>query len=377
MSPPARQIIAMIAGLVAVAVMAVLLWPQLVTAFQHNPGLNAAILVVFAIGAAYIFWQVTRLNTDIAWIDAFRQGGATPSYAQPRLLAPLSAMLRDQRFSLSAISLRSVLDGIQSRLEESRDISRYFTSLLIFLGLLGTFWGLLGTINGVTDAIRNLQLSGADPSAWFGSLKTSLEQPLGGMGTAFSSSLLGLSGSLILGYLDLQAGQAQNRFFNELEEWLSSQTRLGAASGLAEGEQAVPVYIQVLLERTAESLDQVQQLLSQGESTRHGTDTALQTLNGRLATLVDGMEAENQSLQRLIDTQNEMRLVLARLGELAASGSFGLDTVSRGHIRNLDAQLDRLSEELRGGRTQIMQDIRAEIKLLARTIAIAAGMEQR
>ncbi len=176
-----------------------------------------------------------RLNADISWVENFRTGGHRVSSAQPRLLAPMAAMLRDKtggKLSLSASSMRSLLDGIQSRLDESREISRYLTSLLIFLGLLGTFWGLLGTIDSVAAAITGMKVgTGGDPASMFESLKQSLEGPLAGMGIAFSASLFGLSGSLLLGYLDLRAGQAQARFFNELEDWLSGQTRISSGGG--------------------------------------------------------------------------------------------------------------------------------------------------
>lgn len=366
-------------GLVLACLLAVILAKPLLQAFANSPGLNSAIVVAFLIGVIYIFWQVLRLNPDIQWIAAFRAGGNVTSYARPRLMAPMAAMLRDNsRFSLSASAMRSLLDGIQSQLDESREIARYFTSLLIFLGLLGTFWGLLGTITSVAEAIRNLQVSGVDPATMFGGLKESLEAPLSGMGTAFSASLLGLSGSLVLGYLDLQAGQAQNRFYTELEDWLSSQTKLSSSgTGLSDGEQPIPAYIQALLEQTAESLDQLQRVMAQGVANRQESDTALQHLNHQMAALIDQLQSENIVLTRLTDSQNEMRLVMAKVGELATSGNFGLDQASRTHLRNVDAQMAKLADELRNGRSQTVQEMRGEIKLLARTIAAAAGMERQ
>ncbi|HEX4297986.1 MAG TPA: flagellar motor protein MotA, partial [Devosia sp.] len=232
MSRPTSQLLWMIVGLLAAGFVAGWLWDPITVAFWHNPFLNSFILGVLAVGIAYLFWQVVRLNADISWVENFRTGGHRLSTAQPKLLAPMAAMLKDKaagKLTLSASATRSVLDGIQSRLDESRELSRYLTALLIFLGLLGTFWGLLGTIDSVAAAIRGMKVaSGGDPASMFESLKQSLEGPLSGMGIAFSASLFGLSGSLLLGYLDLRAGQAQNRFFNELEDWLSGQTRLSA-----------------------------------------------------------------------------------------------------------------------------------------------------
>lgn len=366
----------MLIGLVLAGLLAVILSEPLLVAYRHNPGLNSAIGIVFLIGVFYIFWQVIRLNHDISWIESFRTGGQVTSYAQPRLLAPMASMLRDSsKISLSASTLRSLLDGIQARLDEGREISRYFTSLLILLGLLGTFWGLLGTINSVALAIRDLQVTGSDPATLFAGLKESLQSPLSGMGTAFSASLLGLSGSLVLGYLDLQAGQAQNRFFNELEDWLSSQTKLGGGM-LGDGEQPVPVYIQALLEQTAESLDRLQRTIQQITISQKDSENISQNLNKHLANLVDQMQMQNNLFQRALEGQSEMRHAVVRISDMAANGSLGMDSVTKGHLRNVDARATQLYEELRAGREQILQEMRSEIKLLARTIAATQDKER-
>src|SRR6185436_15899547 len=171
----------------------------------------------------------------------------------PRLLAPLSAMLGDRqggRLTLSAVATRSLLDSIRSRLDEGRDISRYMIGLLVFLGLLGTFWGLLETLSSIAGVIGGLGgVGGGDVNAFFAELKSGLQAPLGGMGTAFSSSMLGLAGSLILGFLDLQASQAQNRFYNELEEWLAGMTKVGAGPSIGDGSEmtSVPAFLQALI----------------------------------------------------------------------------------------------------------------------------------
>ena len=239
MSTPGRLLLWMVLGLVAVLGLAYLLWTQIYIAFLHNPALNSGIFVVLLIGIVYIFWQVIRLYREIAWIERLKRndiGGS--SGVEPILLAPMAAMMRERtgRLSLSAMALRSLLDSISARLDESRDISRYFIGLMVFLGLLGTFWGLLGTISGVAEAIGAISVAGAsDVTQLFAQLKQGLGGPLAGMGTAFSASLFGLSGSLLLGYLELLAGQAQNRFFNELEEWLSERTRL--TSSMAPGRR--------------------------------------------------------------------------------------------------------------------------------------------
>jgi hypothetical protein len=216
--------------LAVVAGICTVLFEPLRNAVLANPGFNGVILGVLAIGILINFRQVIVLNTEINWIKVFRTGQPGISVtAEPRLLKPLAAHLskrRRDRFRLSALALRTILDGIRERLDESREISRYLIGTLIFLGLLGTFWGLMGTIAAVGDVINRLDVGNGDFATVFADLKQGLQAPLGGMGTAFSSSLFGLGGSLVLGFLDLQAGHAQNRFFNGLEEWLSGVTQL-------------------------------------------------------------------------------------------------------------------------------------------------------
>lgn len=379
MTRPTRYIAWMAAGLIAVAVLAVLLHTQLYNAYRHNPALNFGIVVVFLIGVCYIFWQVLRLNREIGWIERFRTGQIeSTNYRPPQLLAPMAAMIgaRKGKLSLSALSLRSVLDGINARLDESHDIARYFIGLMVFLGLLGTFWGLLQTIGGVADTLSTISVTG-DASDLFNQLKSGLQAPLAGMGTAFSSSLLGLAGSLVLGYLELQASQAHNRFFNELEDWLSGMTRLTGGGPLGESEQSVPAYIQALLEQTADSLENLQRTMSRGEESRIQANNNLQGLVERLGTLTDQMRTEQQLMVQLAGTQNEIRPMLARLTELANSGGFGIDEASRFHLRNVDLQMNRLLEELTTGRQVSVQELRSEIRMVARTIAAIAEEGQR
>jgi hypothetical protein len=283
---------------------------------------------------------------------------------------------RKGRLSLSALSLRSLLDGINARLGESHDISRYFIGLMVFLGLLGTFWGLLKTIGGVADTLSTITVQG-DANQLFEQLKTGLRAPLAGMGTAFSSSLLGLAGSLVLGFLELQASQAHNRFFNELEDWLSGMTRLSGGGPLGESDQPIPAYIQALLEQTADSLDNLQRTMARGEEGRIQANSNLQALAERLGTLTDQMRTEQQLMITLAETQNEIRPMLARLTELASAGGFGIDEASRYHLRNVDLQMNRLLEELTTGRQVSVQEIRSEIRMVARTIAAIAEEGER
>ena len=363
---------------VAIAGVAVLHKP-LIEAFLANPAINGIIVVVLILGILFVFRQVWVLNVEVRWIEAYRslQPGVSAT-DPPRLLAPMASMIGDRQgqLRLNTTSLRSILDGISARLDESRDISRYLIGLLIFLGLLGTFWGLLQTVSAVADVIAGLQVGGDDTVQIFNDLKTGLEAPLSGMGTAFSSSLFGLAGSLLLGFLELQAGAAQNRFYNDLEDWLSSATRVssGGPVSVGDGDQSVPAYIQALLETTADSLDSLQRTVGRAETARSQSDQGLNTLTDRMTTLTDQMRTEQELMIRLAKNQSELRPVLQRLAD---NQSGGMDEATRGHIRNLDNHMARMIEEAANGRTEIVQELRAEIRLLARTIAALAEENPR
>jgi hypothetical protein len=370
----------MLVFLAIVAATLAALAPHLVDAFMANAMLNGLILGVLFLGILYIFRQVLMLNPEVAWLQQLQRESsgqlslpATMSEQRPpRLLAPMANMLgeRKGRLSLSALSMRTLLDGIYSRINESHEISRYLIGLLIFLGLLGTFWGLLETVNAVGEAIAGLRVTSSDAAAMFGELKAGLAKPLDGMGTAFSSSLFGLAGSLILGFLELQAGQAHNRFMNDLEEWLSRVTRLSSGGpGSGESDQSVPAYIQALLEQTADSLENLQRTIAQGEEDRHSANRNLSQLTERLSTLTDQMRTEQSVLLRLAETQQQMRPILE---QLSGGTGGGMDEATRDHIRNLDYRLERLVEEASSGREQIVREMRNEIRLLARTIAALA-----
>ena len=379
MSRPQRYLNRMFLFLVAVGAVAVLLFPALETAFKVNVPLNGLILGVMAIGILYIFRQVIRLFREVRWLDQFR-AAKSGRMVVPTLLAPIANMLGDkkgERIRLSAQGMRSVLDGLASRLDESRELSRYFINLLIFLGLLGTFWGLLGTIHSVGAVIGTLQVEGNDLAAMFGNLQHGLEAPLSGMGSAFSASLFGLAGSLVLGFLELQASQAQNRFFQEVEDWLSGAARL-TGGGFGDGEHPVPAYLEALLEQTAENIDTLQRTMAQAEDGRRAANTSLQALTEKLSTLTDQMRAEQTLLVALAETLMGFKPLLSRLTESATTGSLGLDDSARQHIRSIDGHLGRLVEEATLGRDKAIQEVRGDIKLIARTIAaLAEETEQR
>lgn len=374
MSRPRRYLIRMVLFLMSVVGVCGMLFQPMREAFLSNGPLNGLILGVLILGIIYNFRQVLMLGPEVAWIEEFRQTdrAVLSQKIEPRLLAPMATMLgeRSDRLSLSTLSMRSLLDGIYSRLDESKDISRYTIGLLVFLGLLGTFWGLLGTVSSIGDVISSLSVANGDASKVFGDLKNGLQAPLDGMGTAFSSSLFGLAGSLILGFLDLQAGQAQNRFYNDLEEWLSSLTRLSSGALPGDGDHSVPAYVQALLEQTAESLDSLQRTLIRGEESRTQGNVQLVELSEKLGTLTDHMRTEQALMKSLAESQAEMKSVFTKISDSDNFG--GLDEASRIHIRNLDLYLARLLEEMHSGREELNQLVRREVRLLARTIAASA-----
>jgi hypothetical protein len=377
MTRPSGYLIRMLVFLVAVGIVAALLSPVLITAFNNNPVLNSLILLILLLGIGWNLNQVLRLRPEVTWLETYQTSrsrlAALPS---PKLLAPMASMLamregrsssgEPRHFTLSATAMRSLLDGIASRLDESRELSRYMTGLLIFLGLLGTFWGLLKTVTSVSDVIGSMTLGNGDMNLMFEQLKTGLARPLAGMGTAFSASMYGLAGALVLGFLDLTAGQAQNRFFNELEEWLAGLTRLSSGV-LAEGEGSVPIYVQALLEQTAENMESLQHVMTRDEESRSQANQAVMTLNERLAALADTMRANQHLMLRIAESQAALGPAMQRLAELQ-----GGDEASRNHLRNIELYLQRMLTETEQGRARATADLRNDLRLLTRTVAALA-----
>jgi hypothetical protein len=305
----------MVVFLTLCALLVIVLYKQIWGAFLANPGLNALIIAVLLIGIALAFRQVIRLFPEIDWVNGFRL--ADPGLAverPPVLLAPMAVLLRDRigRMAISAQMMRGILDSIAARLDEARDMLRYMTGLLVFLGLLGTFWGLIETIGSVGNVINTLK-PGGDAAAIFDSLKEGLAAPLSGMGISFSSSLFGLAGSLVLGFLDLQTSQAQNRFYTELEDWLSTTVRdLGverdpsAALPMAAGAPAGD--LRVAIERLREAI-------TDGGSNRAAT-SAMANLAEAIQGLVHHMRTEQQMIRDWVDSQAQQHREVRRLLEM-------------------------------------------------------------
>ena len=314
LSSPRIFLVRMLVFLILCALVAVVLYKQIWTAFLANPGLNALIIGVLIIGIALAFRQVIRLFPEIEWVNGFRL--ADPGLAverPPVLLAPMAVLLRDRigRMAISSQMMRGILDSIAARLDEARDMSRYMTGLLIFLGLLGTFWGLIETVGSVGSVINGLK-PGGDAAAMFESLREGLAAPLSGMGISFSSSLFGLAGSLVLGFLDLQTSQAQNRFYTELEDWLSTTVRdLGIereAPGIAPLAAAVPGDLKLSIERLREAV-------TDGGAHRAST-TAMANLAEAIQGLVHHMRTEQQMIRDWVDSQAQQHRDIRRLLEI-------------------------------------------------------------
>ncbi len=313
LTPPGIYLVRMLVFLTLVAFLTSILHAQLYTAFMNNPALNGLIVGVLFFGILYAFRQVVRLYPEIRWVNAFRI--ADPGLAiahRPVLLAPMATMLRDRTgaLSLSTSSMRSIMDSISSRLDEARDTGRYMVGLLVFLGLLGTFWGLLDTIQSVGRSIAAIDTRASDTVALFDDLKSGLAAPLRGMGTAFSSSLLGLAGSLLLGFLELQASHAHNRFYNELEEWLSGITELtpGGSGSSEQVNRQLAVAIYDMQRAISELSMQIAGRGLQGTSTEEVRDLAR-----GVNQLVNQMRAEQKVVREWVDEQAAQQTEVANV----------------------------------------------------------------
>ncbi len=310
LSSPQVFLLSMLIFLAISGFVAAILYRQISSAFRTNPGLNGLILGVLALGVLLVFGQVIRLFREVRWVNSFRAGSEV---TEPVLLAPMKAMLgRSRALALSTTSMRSILDSIATRLDESRDISRYLIGLLVFLGLLGTFWGLLQTISSIGDTIRSLDPAGGDTSDILDALKSGLSAPLSGMGTAFSSSLFGLAGSLVLGFLDLQAGRAQTRFYTEFENWLSSVTDPGSDLPAVDPDKVnSSEEIKLMAER-------LRALQESGGGANPRVAASMASLADGITGLVKNMRSEQQMMRDWVEAQaSEQKAMRATLEKLA------------------------------------------------------------
>jgi len=368
---PVRQITVMLLVLVLVAFGGYVAYPRVAPIFLSNPLLNGFIILVFGIGVLACFWQVIQLISSVSWIEGF--AGGRPGHTMveaPRLLAPLAALLRTRgkRMQIGSSSARSILDSVATRIDEARDITRYLVNLLIFLGLLGTFYGLATTVPAVVETIRSLAPKPGENSVdIFSRLMNGLEAQLGGMGVAFGSSLLGLAGSLVVGLLELFASHGQNRFYRELEEWVSTITRLGFSSGDGDGPGDTSGAA-MLLESFAEQMEALQVMFTQSDVSRSVVDDRLSSLTTAIEGLVSNLEGDTKmsaALDRIAQGQDRM---IAALEAKPAETEAHVDAESRMRLRSIDVQLLRLLEEISSGRQESLADLRADLSSLTKAV---------
>lgn len=381
---PIQQILIMLMVVVLVAAGAWFIHGEVATVFAVNPWLNGFIALVFAFGVMTTFWQLWILVQSVSWIEAFvRQEQALKNYRVPRLLAPLANLLRGRdgqvqpHLQLSAGSARSILDSVAQRIDEARDITRYLANLLVFLGLLGTFFGLATSVPAIVETIRALAPSEGETGLnVFQKLMSGLESQLGGMGTAFSSSLLGLAGSLVVGLLELFAGHGQNRFYRELEEWLSSITQLsfgGIATPDGEDGEASGAYLAVL-DHLSVQMGTLQQMTSEAALGRQEVNAQLSALTQAVTAMTARMDqdasaardhrnAQTSAILQLVEAQE--RLAVALTGP---DSSQQADAESRMRLRSIDTQLLRVVEEISAGRQESVADIRGELTAITAAV---------
>ncbi|AXI45343.1 biopolymer transporter ExbB [Sulfitobacter sp. SK012] len=417
-SQPVRQISLMLIVLALSCLGAFIALPRVLPIFEANPYLNGFIIFVFFIGVLACFYQVFQLIGSVKWIERFAADHGNSGAVPPPLLAPLASLLRTRgaRMQVGASSTRSILESVATRIDEAREITRYIVNLLIFLGLLGTFYGLATTVPAVVDTIRSLAPQDGEESVdVFNRLMTGLEAQLGGMGVAFASSLLGLAGSLVVGLLELFAGHGQNRFYQELEDWLSSITRVGFSSGEeAGGEQGGA--LAAVVDHMAEQMEALQVMFARSDDSRAGVDGRIGALaeavermtaklgrkdgsqaalekiadgqerviaalesqggddvDGRIGALAEAVERMTSTLGRKDDSRAALEKIAEGQERVVAAleghdGGEGMDAESRMRLRSIDVQMLRILEEISAGRQESMAELRKDMSKLTRAL---------
>ena len=375
---PGMQILVMLTVLALVGVVGYIAYPRLSSVFWSNAALNGFILLVFVFGVAACFAQVLQLINSVSWIESFKGGIGEQSHSgAPRLLAPLAALLRSRgaQMQIGATSSRSILDSVATRIDEARDITRYIVNLLIFLGLLGTFFGLATTIPAVVETIKSLAPREGEGSVEiFSRLMTGLEAQLDGMGVAFSSSLLGLAGSLVVGLLELLASHGQNRFYRELEEWLSTFTRVGFSRGDSDPDHHVVQPAAdaggtgALISHFSEQMNNLQLMFAQSDESRTVVDDRLAKLASSIEALTSELEKDDgtaDALNRVAQGQTQLISVLQSREEAEPAQ---VDAESRMRLRSIDVQLLRILEEMSAGRQETTVDLRSDLGTLTNAV---------
>ncbi len=359
---PFNQILTMLILVGMVAVGTYLVYPSIAPIFLASPYLNGFIIIVFLFGLISCFWQVLTMIKSVNWIEGFALDRPGHNFVKaPSLLATLAAMLseRASRFALTSTSTRSILDSVATRLDEGRELTRYIINLLIFLGLLGTFYGLATTIPAVVDTIRSLAPQENDTSiSVFDNLMSGLEAQLGGMGTAFGSSLLGLAGSLIVGLLDLFSGRAQNRFFRELEEWMSSITKLGGTGEIGSGAVNAGLF-----ESASLQMEGLQTILAQTAGRMDQMSVAVERM------VEHSLHTQAQAAASMNEIAVGQSHIVDAIARMQSEGEGILDAETRMRLRNMDTHLSQILEDTAAGRAQGLSELRSDISVLSKNIA--------
>jgi len=370
---PVKQITWMLCVVMLTAMGGYAIYPAVAPIFLSSPYLNGFILLVFFLGLLSCIWQMNTLVQSVSWIEGFALDRPRNEYVKaPGLLASLAALLkkRSARLMLTSTSTRTILDSVATRLDEGREITRYIINLLIFLGLLGTFYGLATTVPAVVDTIRHLApKEGQDAMSVFDNLMTGLETQLGGMGTAFGSSLIGLAGSLVVGLLDLFAGHGQNRFFRELEEWLSSITRLGISADGDSDDGSPNALIAELLTQTTVQIENQQAILGQLQEKRSVTDQRIESLGVSVTQMVDAQLASHEHTQRILDQVSASHEHISdALATQAYKEEIAISERMSEHLQNISSQMARLINETQAGRRDSIAELRGDLAVLAKAL---------
>ena len=366
-SQPIRQVLLMLSVLVLTSFGTVVAAPRVMAVFTANLWLNGFILFVFFVGLISCFVQVVQLIKSVRWIEEFVNKTDKGAVKAPQLLAPLAALLRSRGTSIqiSSSSSQSILESVSTRVEEAREITRYIVNLLIFLGLLGTFYGLATTVPALVETIRSLApQEGETGFEVFTRLMSGLEGQLSGMGVAFASSLLGLAGSLVVGLLELFAGQAQNRFYRELEEWLSTITSFNLTVD-DRNSSAENIALMGIFERLGDQLQLMERILNKDQTAKVLTNHDLADMQEKF---IKNIEENRSNTNVLLESFNQSQRQIVDFLKSKETTEGGIDAESRMRLRSIDVQMLHISEEIAVGRQEAIKAIREEIANLASSI---------
>lgn len=366
-SQPIRQVLLMLSVLVLTSLGTVVAAPRVMAVFTANLWLNGFILFVFFVGLISCFVQVVQLIKSVRWIEEFVNKTDKGAVKAPQLLAPLAALLRSRGTSIqiSSSSSQSILESVSTRVEEAREITRYIVNLLIFLGLLGTFYGLATTVPALVETIRSLApQEGETGFEVFTRLMSGLEGQLSGMGVAFASSLLGLAGSLVVGLLELFAGQAQNRFYRELEEWLSTITSFNLTVD-DRNSSAENIALMGIFERLGDQLQLMERILNKDQTAKVLTNHDLADMQDKF---IKNIEENRSNTNVLLESFNQSQKQIVDFLKSKETTEGGIDAESRMRLRSIDVQMLHISEEIAVGRQEAIKAIREEIANLASSI---------